>query len=464
MELALKTLTITHPIRAFSVTWLGLVVSWFGSGLTNFAIGTHLYQSTGSTTQYSLFNFFYFVPMLVMTPVSGALVDRWDRRWAMLLADIGGAVASLLLCALVFLSDAGLWRLELWHFFIPIALGSTFSATHLPAYYAATSLLVPKEHLGRANGMIELAFGAGQILSPLAAGFLLGHVGLKGMVLIDVASFAFSITTLLIVRFPAPPPPGAEQLAQRKSLLRETAEGWRFIRERPGLVHLTAFFALLNLSTGMVIVLITPLVLSFANVSTLGMVMSFAGVGMVVGAVVMSMWGGPKRRIHGVLGFYLLSALALLAASLPPSAPVVAGGAFVYLMCSPLVLSPMQAIWQSKVPAGLQGRVFSVRRMITLAAPPLAALLSGPLSDRVCEPLLAPGGALANSVGRVIGVGPGRGVALIFVVLGLLIITHTLLSLLSPRIRNVEDELPDALAEQDTAPQPAPAASVSPAL
>lgn len=451
---------VTSPTRAFLATWLGLAVTWFGSGLTTFAIGTFMYQRSGSITQYSLFQFFYFMPMMLLAPVAGALIDRWDRRLAMLFAEIGAGVAAALIWLLLLCDARGLWQLELWHLYVLIALGSCFGAFHLPACYAATSMLVPKQHLGRANGMIELAFGAGQILAPLTAGQLLGRIGLHGVVMMDVASFALSIVLLLFVRFPQPPA-GAEQ-AERKSLRRDIAEGWRFIRTRPGLFQLMLFIGLLNLTTGLVIVLITPLVLSFSDVATLGMVMSFAGVGVVVGGVLMTVWGGPRRRIHGVLGFYLLSAFALFAAALPPSAPLVAAGAFVYLMCSPFILSSMQAIWQSKVPAGLQGRVFSVRRMLSLSAPPLAALMSGPLSDHVFEPVMAPGGALAGSVGRVIGTGPGRGIALLLIVIGAVIVTHTVASYLSPRIRNVEDELPDALPERDAASEPLAASPAVP--
>ncbi|MCY1078388.1 MFS transporter [Archangium lansingense] len=452
----MKLPVTTRPFHAFLVTWVGLVVTWFGSGLTTFALGTFMYQRSGSVTQYGLFQFFYFLPMMLLSPVAGALIDRWDRRRVLILAELGAGVSAALIWLLLHTSDKGLWQLELWHLYVLIALGSCFGTFQLPACYAATSLLVPKEQLGRANGMIELAFGAGQILAPLTVGQVLASIGLQGIVLMDVVSFALSITLLLFIRYPPTPPLTEEAQADQKSLWRETVSGWHYIRARPGLLQLMVFIGVLNLVTGMVIVLITPLVLSFTDVPTLSRVMSFAGVGMVVGAVVMTAWGGPKRRVHGVLGFYLLSAFALFAAALPPTALIVAGGAFVFIMCSPLILSCMQAIWQSKVPPALQGRVFSVRRMLGLAATPIAALISGPLCDHLFEPLLAPGGALEHSVGRVLGVGKGRGIAFVFVVLGVTIIVHTLVSYLSPRIRNVEDELPDALADHSAPPDSVP--------
>ncbi|MBJ6760930.1 MFS transporter [Myxococcaceae bacterium JPH2] len=445
---------ITHPSSVFFITWAGLAVSWFGSGLMSFAIGTVVYQRTGSITEYSLFSFFYFVPLALVSPIAGALVDRWDRRSAILLSDVGAGLSSALIWAMLVASDAGHWKLETWHFYVLIALSSAFVALHGPAYYATTSLLVPKNQLGRANGLIELAFGAGQILSPIVAGSLVGRIGLKGIVFMDVMSFAFSIATLLIVRLPRPPPLASDQVGTH-SLRRDIGEGWHFIRQRRGLFQLVVFVLFLNLNVGMVASLITPLVLAFSDVSTLGRVMSFSGLGMVAGGIAMSVWGGPKRRIHGILGFYLLSSFVLLAAAMPPTAVVIATAAFFYLSCSPIIVGCLSSLWQSKVPPALQGRVFSVRRMISLSAPPLAALLGGPIADKLFEPWLAPTGLLANSVGRVIGTGPGRGIALLFLLMSLGMMVQSVLSYLSPHIRNLEDELPDALPETVSEATPA---------
>ncbi len=193
---------------------------------------------------------------------------------------------------------------------------------------------------------------------------------------------------------------------------------------------------------------------SFADPATLGWVVSFSGVGMLAGGVAMGVWGGPRRRILGVLGFQLLSGVALFAAALPATPGMLAGAAFVFMFAMPVMVGSAQAIWQVKVPAGVQGRVFAVRRMVSLSAPPVAALLAGPLADGVFEPAMASSGALADSVGRVLGTGPGRGIALLFVVLGILAALNVLLAWLSPRIRNVEDDLPDALRPEPVGRRP----------
>jgi hypothetical protein len=179
-----------------------------------------------------------------------------------------------------------------------------------------------------------------------------------------------------------------------------------------------------------------------------GYLASIVGIGMLVGTLVMSAWGGPRRRVNGVLGFLMVAGAAMILMGLRPSIPLMAVAGFGLMFTMPIINGSSQAIWQSKVPSDLQGRVFSVRRMIAWSTLPLAYLIAGPLADNVFKPLLTEGGALAGSVGRVLGVGPGRGIGLMFVVIGFLAILAAGSGYLNPRIRRVEDELPDAVKEE----------------
>ncbi|NVJ05292.1 MFS transporter [Myxococcus sp. AM001] len=441
---------VTHPARVFSLIWLGQLVSSLGTGLTQFSVGVFVYQNSDSVTEYSLASFFGFLPMVLLAPVAGSMVDRRNRQRVMLLADLGAMTAIGLMWCLVAADRAGLWALQNWHFYPPLALSAAFSTFRVLAFSTTTPLLVSKQNLGRANGMVELAMSAGQLLGPALAGVLVVSIGLQGVLLIDLATFLFALATLLSVRIPQPEP---GQIEPRKSLWTDIALGWRFIRERPGLLGLLAFSSAVNLVSVLVTVLITPLVLSFTDPATLGLVVSCSGVGMVAGGITMGVWGGPKRRIFGVLGAELVAGLALLAAALPASVFVVACAAFVFMFTAPVAMGCSQAIWQSKVPPAIQGRVFSTRRMLALIAPPIAALLAGPLTDRLFDPWMAQDGALASTFGQVLGTGPGRGIALLYVVLGIMLAGSVLLTGSSPRVRGVEDELPDALL-----PTPGPAA------
>jgi penicillin amidase len=439
--------TIANELYVFVLIWLGQLISLTGSGLTGFALGVWYYQKQGSVTQLALFSFFNVVPGVLLSPVAGALVDRWDRRRAMLLSDMGGGLCSLTVWLLLAGGQFHLWPLQIWHLYVPVAISSAFSAFRWPAYYAVTTVLVPKQHFGRAGGMIELGPAVSQVIAPALAGVLVVSLGLQAVILVDLATFVFAVVTLLIVRVPRPEATTAGQEG-KGSLLHEAAYGWAYIQSRPGLLGLLIFAAATNLTMGFIMVLIIPLVLSFTSASTLGIILSIAGSGMLLGGLVMSIWGGPRRRMSGVLGFTLLGGALLLLGGLRPNVPLVACAAFVFLFGVPIISGCSQAIWLSKVAPDVQGRVFAVRRMIVLSSAPLTRLVVGPLSDNVFEPWLAPGGWLAASVGRIIGTGPGRGIALMLILLGIFNMLVTVIAYFSPRIRNVEDELPEAVGDK----------------
>jgi hypothetical protein len=276
------------------------------------------------------------------------------------------------------------------------------------------------------------------------AGVLVKTIQLEGVILIDFATFAFAVITLLPVRFPAPPKPATVKQEQ-ESFWHEMTLGWKIIAARPGLVGLLGASTVINFLWGMVGALIVPMILGFTSSDALGFIISIAGTGMLAGSLVMSLWGGPRRRINGVLGFEFISGLCFMLIGLRPSFWPTAIGAFCAHITIAIVFGSDQAIWQSKIEPGVQGRVFAAQHMIARAASPLAYLLAGPLADQIFGPLLVTDGLLASSIGRVVGIGPGRGIGLLFIVMGAIKMVVTLVSYANPRIRFVEDELPDAI-------------------
>ena len=429
-------------MKTFLVIWAGQVVSSLGSNLTGFALGVWTYQQTGSATLFAFITLATTVPGMLLSPLAGALVDRWDRRWAMILADGGAGLATLALALLI-------WKghLELWHMYVLMAIISAFGSISWPAFSAAVTMMVPSRHLGRANGMTQLGEAAAQILAPVLAGAMVVSIGRQGVVLIDFASYLVAVAALLVVRIPRPPA-SPEAASGGGSLWREASSGWSYIRRRPGLLALLILLAFTNLGMGMVQVLLSPMVLSFASPAVLGRVLTIAGFGLLAGGLLMSAWGGPRHRVMGILGLLLIQGLVLPFGGLRASALLICAGAFVYMMALTILNGTSQAIWQSKVEPGLQGRVFAVRRMVAWSTLPLAYLVAGPLADRVFEPLMVAGGPLAGSVGQVIGVGKGRGMALMLILIGVFIILVVAVASRAPRLLRLESELPDALTEQ----------------
>ncbi len=435
----------TVGVRTFAVVWLGQVISFVGSGMTSFALGVWVYQKTGSVTQFALASLFIVLPRVALGPLAGALVDRWDRRRVMIISDIGGGLGIL---AIGLLSLAG--RLEIWQIYLAIFASGIFDTLRWPAMTAATTQLVPKEHFGRASGMLQIVSAGTMLVSPLIAGALMGTLGLQGVLLSDFGTFLFAILTLVLIRIPSPETT-AEGRASRGSLLHETVYGWKYIAARSGLLALLVFLALANFLMEMSVVLFTPMLLSFASTSALGLVMSLGGIGYLVGSVIVSIWGCPKRRIQTVMVSMLLMGVFMALIGLRASLPLIMVSACLCMVFLPITVSANQAIWQNKVAPDVQGRVFATRQAFILATPLLAYLITGPLTDGIFEPLLQAGGPLAGSVGQIIGVGPGRGAGLLFVSAGLFLVLVSLIGYLYQPLRQMEDELPKPRAAQPVA-------------
>ncbi len=435
---------LRNGMTIFLIIWLGQFVSLIGSGLTSFALGVWVFERTGSVTQFALIGLSAVLPRVVLSPLVGPLVDRWDRRWAMIISDTGAGLSTFVIVLLLFVG-----RLEIWHIYLVAGLSAAFGTVQWPAYMAATTLMVSKAKLGRANGMVQFGQAASEILAPALAGTLLLTIQLQGVILIDFVTFLFAVTTLLLVRFPQPKPTTA--VDRPGSWWHEITYGWQYITARQGLFGLLIFLAAVNFLWGMVGALITPMILGFTSSDILGIIISIAGVGMLVGSLVMSIWGGPQPRIYGVLNFELLSGACFLLIGLRPSFWPIALGVFGAHATIAIIYGSNQAIWQSKVAPDVQGRVFATQQMIARATTPLAYLLAGPLAERLFEPLLVTNGLLAGSVGQIIGVGAGRGIGLLFMVMGLIKIIVSLAGYLHPSIRFVEDELPDAVVERSSA-------------
>lgn len=423
---------------AFLTIWFGQLISLVGSGLTSFALGVSVYQDTSSVFYFSLVILSATLPGLVISPLAGALVDRLQRRLILILCDAGGALANLLLVVLLLFNQLALWEICLIS-----VLNSLFMAFRTPAYTASITLLVPKEHLGRASGMVQMAEAVGQILGPLMAGFLLAYAGLRSILWIDLGSFLFAVVTLLLVAIPQPERVTAEK--EGDGFMHAVTYGWRYIASYPGLLGLLLFFAILNFVFGIGLVLLTPLVLRLSNAGVLGSILAIGSAGVLIGSIVMSIWGGPKRRISGVLGFGFLFGVTLIFVGIQPLLGLIGVAVFCMMFCLPMVNGCSQAIWQTKVDPAVQGRVFAIRSMIAWSSTPVAYLLAGLLADNVFEPMFAPNGALAHSVGLVIGTGAGRGIGFLFLLLGLLSLIAALGWFLSPRMRHLESELPDVV-------------------
>ncbi|NOH10210.1 MAG: MFS transporter [Chloroflexi bacterium] len=425
---------------AFTLVVIGQIISLMGSSMTIFALSIWAWQETGQATALALVAFFGFGPTVLLSPIAGALVDRWDRKLVMMLSDLGAGLATIGILFL-FISD----DLQIWHLYVANGIAGAFQAFQWPAYSAAITTMVPKEQYGRANGMMSIAQPASNIFGPLLAAGLIGVIGIDGIMWIDIVSFSAAIGVLLWVFIPNPERTEEGQEGSG-SLWKESLYGFRYILQRPPLFWLQMIFFFLNFTGSISFVLVTPMVLARTgnNEIILGTVMSLGSIGGLLGGLAMSAWGGPKRRIHGVLlGMLFSSLLGQMAMGLPFGLWAWGFGSFMTFFMIMILNGSNQAIWQSKVAPDVQGRVFAVRRLIAQAVGPIAMLLGGPAADAIFEPAMAEGGSLAGTFGWLVGTGPGAGMGLMFVLFGGLGVLISLSGYVVPIVRNVEDVLPD---------------------
>jgi DHA3 family macrolide efflux protein-like MFS transporter len=438
-------------MRAFIFIWVGQFVSLLGTGMSRFALTIWAFQITGEATALALVGFFSFAPSIVISPIAGALVDRWNRKLVMILSDLAAGLMTIVVLLLYVTGN-----LEIWHLYVTGFIAAIFEPFQWPAFSAAMSTMVPKEQYGRANGLVSLADSVSTIAAPLMAGALLVAIGLGGILAIDIVTFLFAIGSILLVKIPQPAR-SAEGEASRGSLWQDSIYGFRYIWRRKSLLGIQFTFTISNFFGSMAMILVAPMILARTgnNSLMLGTVQSAMGVGGVVGGLAMSLWGGPKPRIHGVLaGFILFGIFGDALMGIGQTIQVWVAAGFIGLLILPFINGSNQSIWQAKVPPDLQGRVFATRRLIAQIAGPIGLLLAGPLADRVFEPAMQPGGALAESWGWLVGVGPGAGMGLLIVVTGLLAALAGVVGYVIPQIRNAER----LMSDHDAA---APAATVS---
>jgi len=426
-------------MAGFLTIVFGQFFSVTGTGMSRFGLILWIWEQTNQATAVGLLSIMAFVPSLLMSPLAGALVDRYDRKWMMALSDLAAGLGSL---ALLLLSLGG--GLALWQVYVAAAFVGLFEAFQWPAYSAATSLMIDQGQYGRATALHGLVQHSAGILAPIFAAALYGSVGLAGLLALDVASLLLALVALSLVIVPQAP--ASEMGSKARSLSQDMLVGFRFIWARPSLFGLQMIFFFGNMLFSVAHILIAPLVLARTgnDEGTLALVSAVMGLGGVAGGLIISAWGGFQRRIRGVvLGWTLGLGFGMVGFGLAQTPLAWALMGFMSMLSLPLVDASNQGIWMSKTPPDMQGRVFSTRRVIAQVPEPVAQLIAGPLADQVFGPAMLADGALAPIFGPLLGVGPGAGMSLMLILLGLLGVGLVLATASRPFIHHVEDIVPD---------------------
>ncbi|MCC5667835.1 MFS transporter [Nostoc sp. CHAB 5784] len=427
-------------MRTFLIIWLGQIVSTIGSFMTVFALTIWVWDKTGSATALALVGFFAQLPRLLITTFAGIAVDRYDRRLLMLIAEVVAFLCTLAV-ALLYLTQ----QLQVWHLYIIVALYGGFGQLQVLAYSTSIALLVPQEQYTRAESLGSAVNYSAAIFAPALAGFLYPRFGLQSIFWIDLTTFIASFVTLLIVRIKRT---SIEKTVNdhQETLWQKLTFGFRYIWANPSLTAMAIAFTLFAIPNDISKALYSPMILARTGGDSeiLGAVTTAAGIGGVVGALLLGAWGGFKRRIHGMLLGFAGYGFFRIILGLGQTLPVWIVAHFLAAALIPMFYSSSNAIWYTKVPPALQGRVLAADQLIGVTISTITPLIAGFLADQVFEPAMRPTGSLAPIFGNFFGTRIGSGITLLFVSMSICTVIVGILGYSVRSLRRVEDLIPDS--------------------
>lgn len=409
-------------MKTFMVIWFGQFISMLGSALSAFGLGIWIFQKTGSAASFAMSAVCTVLPALLFAPFAGSIADRKKRKAIILLTDSIDAFLKILIVTLLIFN-----KLELWMVYPLVFISGTLGTFQNPAFGASIPMLVPTDRLTRANGLLQFSSAIQNLLAPVIAGFLYPLIELKGLFIIDFVSFFFALASIAFIKIPQPL---IEKTKDSLVLaaLKDLKYAWKYLIQKEGLMQLIVFFAFLNFIANLSMILLGPLMMSVYNSQAYGNVQAGIGLAMLLGGLCSSLIPDTKNKIKRILLILSLCSIGPIISGTTLNRIIITGGFFIFMFPVPYVNTLLMSIFQIKIERNVLGRVGALMTAILAAITPIAYLCAGPLADYVFEPLM-------NE--------KGRGIGLIFIISGILLIISCLLMRLNKTVTSIEKRLPD---------------------
>lgn len=427
--------------RRFLILWFGETLSMLGTMLMEFALGVWVYQRTGSALEFSNVILASTVPAMLVMPFAGSLVDRVNRRYVLVAADCIVGMMTLALALLI--SNEGL---QLWHLYAFNAVVAVVNSFKMPAYNASVSLMLPKDKFVRASGMMGLSVSVLSMVAPMAAGGLMGAVGLPGIVTIDLITFGLASLLVFKAFYNLMPVAADAEDTEATGSIKRFSAALTFFRRQPLMLSLLFYVAIQGGLLALASTMLMPLVLSRHSTEELGVILACGSMGGLAGALVLVAVSGFRRLIIGFLLSDAVLALCVLFTGIYTSLIFYAVCIFMALFSAGIGEGCVHALWMRKAPHEYQGRIFALIGTITLVSASFAVLSGGLITDSWFEPALALGGRWEESIGAWLGTGKGRGLGLMFVICGSLGLLVSFGALCHTRLRRLDLIVPDVSA------------------
>jgi DHA3 family macrolide efflux protein-like MFS transporter len=364
-------------MATFSIVFVGQAFSLLGSRLVQFTLVWWLTIRSGSASVLAFASITAILPQVILGPLAGTLVDRWNRRLVLMVSD---SVIALTVGVLALLYLQG--SVQVWHIYAVMFVRSLGGAFQWPTMQASTSLMVPSRHLSRVSGLTQSLHGVANILAPPLGALLLEVLPIETILAIDIGTAILAVGPLFIFQIPQPPDSGPR--AQR-SILTELHEGARFMRRWTGVLMIVVIAMIINLLSNPAFSLLPLLVTEHfkGQALDLSVMQSAFGIGMILGGVLLGVWGGSTQRVKTALSALVASGVAILVLGLaPPSAFLIAVGAFfAFGFVNSIANASFLAALQTIVPSSMQGRIFTLLNSGVMSMSPLGLAVAGPIAD-----------------------------------------------------------------------------------
>ena len=399
----------------FIIVWIGQLVSSIGGGLTAFTLGVYAYEKTQTATSFALVTLFSFLPSILLRPIGGVLADRFDRRVMMIIGDIGSAAGVAFIWFL--LKYQG--NIELWQIYLGVSISSIFLALQSPAYKASITDLLTEEQFAKASGLVQLASSAQYLVSPIVAGFLLSMTSIENILILDIFTFIFAALAVVAIKKEASK---SHSDSPHLSLFKDLKEGWEVIVCNQGVLTLILIISLVTFYIGFLQTLLGPMILSFSTPQTLGTILSTSALGMIGTSLYIGIRKVSTDYVrmlsYGLIGAGVFFALM----GLSTNVYVITLNGFLFFCALPFINTSTDVLIRKSIPNEKQGRAWGIIGVLSQIGFIVAYGVAGYLADRIFNPLLVEGGILTSTIGQIIGVGNGRGIGLLFIFSGLLVV------------------------------------------
>lgn len=416
----------------FLILWIGEFISSIGSGLSSFALGVYLFKTTRSVSAVSITTLFAFLPTILLNPLGGVLTDRFDRRLMMIFGDSFSALGLIfmLLCL-----KAG--SLQPWQIYIGVSISAIFIALLEPAYKATITDMLSREDYVKANGMIQLAASSKYLISPFIGGFLLTVTSIDVILIIDISTFAVTVLAVALIRKLLP---RSKKQPKKLRLLQNMKEGWRAITGNRGVLMIIALISVATFYLGFLQILISPMLLSFTSTEVLGSIESLSAIGMLVGSIIIGIIH-IKSYVRTLSVGFCLAGVFITLLGVSTNLLIITISGFLFFSALPFINSSADVMIRCRIPNELQGRAWGLISILSQLGYVLAYALSGLMADYIFNPMFLDKGLLYNTIGKLIGTGPGRGIGFMLILSGIFVIILGALIKKLKLIREMEPEV-----------------------